>query len=100
MEWKHFIWMINVDEKLPLGNFKWVNETSKFNEVFVKSYNDDSDEGYFLDVHVQYLENLHNFENDLSFLTERMKIEKFLKICNKLVWKRRIFSKNKAKNDF
>ena len=43
---------------------------------FIKSYNDESDEGYFLEVDVQYLENLHSLHNDLPFLPARMKIEK------------------------
>ena len=42
----------------------------KFNEDFMKSYNDDSDDGYFLEVDVQYPENLHNLHNDLPFLPE------------------------------
>ena len=37
-----------------------------------KSYNEESDEGYFLEADVQYLE----IHNDLRFLPERMKIEK------------------------
>ena len=40
----------------------------------MRSYNDESYEGYFIEVDVQYLENLHNLRNDLP---ERMKIEKF-----------------------
>ena len=32
--------------------FKKVEETSEFNEDFIKSYNDESDEGYFLEVDV------------------------------------------------
>ena len=46
------------------------------NEDFIKSYNDKSDERYFLEVDVQYPENLHNLHNDLPFLPERMKTEK------------------------
>ena len=34
------------------------------------------DKGYFLNVDVQYPENLHIFHNDLPFLPEKMKIEK------------------------
>ena len=45
----------------------WVEETSQFNKDFIKSYNDDSDEGYFLEVDVQYPKNLHNLHNGLSF---------------------------------
>ena len=42
-----------------------------------KNYNEDSDEGYFLKVDVQYLEKLHKL-NNLPFLAERMKIEKLV----------------------
>ena len=39
-----------------------------------------SDEGNFLEVDVQYLEKLHELHNNLSFLPERMKIEKVEKL--------------------
>ena len=35
---------------------------------FIKSYNGESDKGYFLEVDVQYPENLHNLHNDLPLL--------------------------------
>ena len=35
-------------QKLPLGGFKWVEETRHFKEDFIKIYNDDNDECYFL----------------------------------------------------
>ena len=56
-------------------------DTSQFNEDFTKNYNEESDEGYFLEVDVQYLEKLHDLRNDLLFLSERMKIEKVEKFC-------------------
>ena len=71
-------------EKLPLGNFQWVEETSQFSKDFLKSYNDDSDEGYFFEVHVHYSENLYDFHSDLPFLSERMKIEKVAKLVTSL----------------
>ena len=46
------------------------------NENFIKNYNEESDEGYFLKVDVYYIEKLQDFHNDLPFLSERMKIEK------------------------
>ena len=49
-----------------------------------EDYNQESDEGYFLEVDVQYLENLHELHNDLSFLPERMKIEKVEKFVANL----------------
>ena len=39
-----------MSQRLPLGGFKWVEETSQFNDDFIKSYNDDSDKGYFLKI--------------------------------------------------
>ena len=55
-------------------------EISQFNEDFKKSYNEKNDQGYFLQADVQYLENFHNLHNNLPFLTERMKTEKFEKL--------------------
>ena len=39
-------------QKLPVNNFDWIEDTSKFNEYFVKSYNVESDKGYLLQVNV------------------------------------------------
>ena len=63
-------------QKLPVNNFNWIKNASQSNEDFIKNYNEESDERYFLAVDVQYLENLDELHNDLPFLTERMKIEK------------------------
>ena len=57
-----------------------IKDTSQFNEDFIKNYNQESDQGYFLEVAVQYFEKLHEFDNDLPFLPERMKIEKVEKL--------------------
>ena len=46
--------------------------------------NEESDEGYFLEVDVQYLGKLHEIQNDLLFLPERMKIEEFEKLVANL----------------
>ena len=55
-----------MSQRLPLGGFKWVDETSQFNEDFIKSYYDDCDEGYFLEIDFQYPEKLHNLCNDFA----------------------------------
>ena len=57
-------------QKLPLNNFEWIEDTSQFNEDFIKSYNEENDEGYFLEVDVKYPEKLREIHNDLSFLLE------------------------------
>ena len=51
-------------QKLPLNNFEWIEDTSQFNEDFIKNYNKESNEGYFLEVDVQYLEKFQDLHND------------------------------------
>ena len=65
-----------MSQKLPVHNFEWIEDTSQFNEVFIKNYNEESDERYFLEVDIQYPEKLHELYNDLTFLPERKKVKK------------------------
>ena len=62
----------------------WIKDTSQFNEDFIKNYNEESDEGYFLEVDVQYLEKVHELHNDLPFLPKRTRIEKVEKFVANL----------------
>ena len=50
----------------------------------IKGYNEESDERYFLEGDVQYSEKLLKFDNDLPFLPERIKIQKFRKLVANL----------------
>ena len=50
-----------MSQKLPVNNFEWIKDTSQFNEDFIKNYNEESDEGYFLEVDVDILKNYMNF---------------------------------------
>ena len=63
-------------QKLQVNTFEWINNTSKFNEDFIKHYNEENDEGCILEVNIQYLEKLHELYNNLPFSPETMKIEK------------------------
>ena len=65
-----------LSQKLPVNNFEWIKDTSQFNKDFIKNYNEESHEGYFLKVDVQYLEKLHELHNDLPFLPERIRLKK------------------------
>ena len=47
-----YVWAIS--QKLPVNNFKWVEDTSKVNEEFIKNYNENSNIGYILEVDVKY----------------------------------------------
>ena len=59
-------------EKLLVNCIKWVENTSQFNEDFVKNYKEDSDKRCFNEVDGQYSEELHELHNDLLFLPEKM----------------------------
>ena len=71
-------------QKLPVNNFEWMEDTSQFNENFIKNYSEEGDEGYFFEVDVQYLEKLHELHKDLLFLLGRMKIKKVEKLVANL----------------
>ena len=62
-----------MSQKLPVNKFKWVKDLSRFNESFIKSYDENSHKGFFLEVDVEYPKKLFNFHKDLSLLPERKK---------------------------
>ena len=37
-----------MSQKLPVNNFSWVEDLSKFDETFIKNYDENSEEGYIL----------------------------------------------------
>ena len=44
-----------MSQKLPVNGFMWYNDhLSDFNEEFIKNYNQNSDDGYFLEVDIEY----------------------------------------------
>ena len=61
-----------------------MEDTSKFNKDFIKNYNEENDEEYFLEIEVQYLKKLHEIHNDLPFLSERMKVKEVEKLVANL----------------
>ena len=71
-------------QKFQVDIFDWIEDTSKFNEVFIKNYNEESDEGYFLEVDVQYPEKIYELHNDLPFLLERKKLKNVEKLVTNL----------------
>ena len=73
-----------MSQKFSLNNFEWIKDTSQFNEDFIKNYNEEIDEGCFLEFNCQYIEKLCEIYNDLPFLPERMKIEKLKKLVANL----------------
>ena len=47
-------------------------------KILYKNSNEESDEGHFSEVDVQYTDKLHEPHNDLPFLPKKMKIEKLV----------------------
>ena len=54
---------------------------SEIDQDFIKNHDDYGDIGYFLKVDLKYLKELHDLHSNLSFLPEKLKINK----CKKLV---------------
>ena len=63
-----------MSQKLPVNGFEWVKKLSKFDERFIKNYDENSDVGYCFEVDVNYPKNLISLRRDLPFLPERKKI--------------------------
>ena len=58
-----------------MNGFTWIKKSglSRFNEIFMKNYDENSDKGYFLEVDVDYPKKLAALHKVLPFLPERKK---------------------------
>ena len=59
-----------MSQNLPENTFEQMKDIPQFHEDFFKKYDEESDKGYLLEVYVQYLEKLHELNNDLPILPE------------------------------
>ena len=74
-----------MSQPLPTGGFKWVSiEPSKISQLTKRK-----SKGYLLEVDVKYPSELHDFHNDLPFMSERMKINGVQKLIPNLYDKKR-----------
>ena len=65
-----------MSKQLPANGFKSENDLSRFNEDFIKNYNENSNIWYFLEVDIEYPKQLWSSHKYLPFLPERKKIRK------------------------
>ena len=72
-----------MSKNLPVDIFKWVDDLTMFTEDFIKGYAEESDIGYLILVDIEYPKTLRMLHSDLSFLPDRMKVNKVKKLlCN------------------
>ena len=76
-----------ISQKLPVNGFEWEKNIPKFHEYFIKNYDEDCNEGYFVEADVEYPKNLFNLHNSLPFLLKRNKIKKCNKLFCNIYWK-------------
>ena len=69
-----------MSKNLPVNGFKWENDISRFSEYFIKNYDENSDEGYFLEMYIVYPKKLFDCDKDLPFLPDRKKLRKVEKL--------------------
>ena len=50
---------------LPLNGFLWATNLNKYTSDFIKSYNENSDLGYLLEVDISYAKHLHKLYSHL-----------------------------------
>ena len=48
-------------KKLPVNKFEWIEGNSQFNVHFIKNHNGESDEGYFVELMFNVVDNYMKF---------------------------------------
>ena len=64
----------------------------KFNEDFIKTYDENGNIGYFLEVDINYPKELFNLHKDLPFLPESKKVNKIEKLICSIENKEKCYS--------
>ena len=81
-----------MSKKLPVDEFKWVDDVSMFTEDFIKSYNEEGDIGDLLVVDIEYPKTLRMLHSDLPFLPEKIKFNNCPKLICNVTDKKKIFN--------
>ena len=65
-----------MSQKLPVNVFRWFEDLSKTDEGFIKSCNERSKRGYFVEIHIQYPKYLYHVQYDLPFYQKEWILKK------------------------
>ena len=57
-----------MSQYLPVGGFKWEEDLSQFTEDMIKNLKDEQDEGFLLEVDLEYPEELHDKHDQVLVL--------------------------------
>ena len=81
LTWIIYGWPMS--QYLPCGRFKWLKNIDKFD---IKSISNKSPIGYFLEVDVEYPEELHQLHNDVPLAPEKIAVSSDMlwKYCKKI----------------
>ena len=60
-------------QALPVHGFRWL-EKEEFEHVNINSVSDDSEDGYILEVDIDYPPELHDLHNEYPLAPEKMKV--------------------------
>ena len=71
-------------KKLPVSNFIWSDDLSRYTEDFIKNYDENGDYGSILEVDIEYPKTLWGLHKDLPFLAGRAKLGNVEKIVTKI----------------
>ena len=62
-------------QPLPTGDFDWMTQ-EEIDRLDVKAVPDDGEDGYILEVDLEYPPDLHNIHNDYPLAPERIKVSR------------------------
>ena len=68
---EHNLYGWAMSQKVPVGGFKCVENTSQFSRDYIENHNEDSDGGFFIEVDVQYPKKYKFFTMVFPFLPEK-----------------------------
>ena len=73
-----------LSEYLPYGGFEWLKNVDRF---FVNSISKKSEIGYFLEVDLEYPDELHELQNDYPLAPEKLAVSSDMvsKFCKEIV---------------
>ena len=78
-----------MSQPLPTGEFRWIELGDRNPKTIVEELVEKRDHGYLLEVDVAYPRELHDSQNDLPFICDRMKINGVEKLVPNLYYKKK-----------